>query len=267
MKSNRFSVYAALIADIIIAVFKFIAAFISGSSAMLSEGIHSSIDSLNRVLLLVGMHCSRKPADERRPFGYGRELYFWSFIVSLLIFTLGGCITIYKGIIQLIHPSPIKDVTWNYIVLAVAFVFNAASLIIAAKTFNRQRREENFWEEVKQSKDPCSFVVLLEDAAGLPGVIVAFTGILLNQLLHDTIYDGIASVVIGTILIAISAVLLRESRSLLMGEPANKATLKKITELTEKDPAVAKVLKHYSTYMAPEEVVLQLGSCLKLILL
>ena len=258
MKSSRISVYVALIADVLIAACKFIAAFISGSSAMLSEGIHSLIDSVNEILLLVGLHHSRKPADEDRPFGYGRELYFWSFIVSLLIFSLGGCITIYQGITKLKHPSGIEDLAWSYTVLAVSFVFNSASLFIAAKSFNKQRREDDFWEEVKQSKDPSSFLVLLEDAAGLLGVIIAFIAIWLQDITHNNNYDGIASILIGFILIAVSFVLVRENRSLLMGEPAGKETLKKIIALTEKDEAVAKVVKHYSIYMSPEEIILQL---------
>jgi cation diffusion facilitator family transporter len=263
MPSSKSSVYTALIADGAIAVTKFIAAFISGSSAMMSEGVHSLIDTINEILLLAGMRKSRKPADENRPFGYGKELYFWSFIVSLLIFSLGGCISIYEGIIRLKQPHAPEDAELNYIVLAISFVFNSFSLITAYKAFNKQRREEEFWDAIIESKDPTTFVVLLEDAAGLLGVVVAFAGILFDNLYNNGVYDGIASVVIGAILIAVSFVLVKESRSLLMGEPAGKKTLKEIIKIAENDSSIEKVVRHYSMYMAPEEVVLQLRTVFK----
>jgi cation diffusion facilitator family transporter len=263
MASSKVAIYTALIADLAIGIIKFAAAIITRSSAMMSEGIHSLVDTVNEILLLIGIKNSQKPADENRPFGYGKELYFWSFIVSLLIFSLGGCISIYEGIIQLRHPVFIENVSWSYIVLAVAFAFNTFSLIIAMKAFNRQRRESPFWEAITVSKDPATFVVLFEDAAGLLGVIVAFLGVYLGHLYNNSSFDGIASIVIGVILIAVSVLLVRESRSLLMGEPASKETLDEIIRITEDDPSVSKVLRHYSMYMAPEEVVLQLSTVFK----
>ena len=263
MVSSKFAIYIALMADLAIAITKFVAAVITGSSAMTSEGVHSLVDTVNEILLLVGIKSSRKPADENRPFGYGKELYFWSFIVSLLIFSLGGCISFYEGIIHLLHPEPIENVLWNYIVLAIAFVFNTFSFIAAMKSFNRQRREENFWEAVAVSKDPTTFVVLFEDAAGLLGVVVAFIGVFLGHLYNNPFFDGGASIVIGIILIAISVLLVRESRSLLMGEPASEKALNEIIRITESDPAIQKVLRHYSMFMSPEEVVLQLSTVFK----
>jgi cation diffusion facilitator family transporter len=263
MASSKFAIYIALIADLAIAITKFIAAIITGSSAMMSEGIHSLVDTVNEILLLVGIKSSRKPADANRPFGYGKELYFWSFIVSLLIFSLGGCISFYEGIMHLRHPVPIENVLWSYIVLAIAFVFNTFSFIAAMKAFNKQRREENFWEAVAVSKDPTTFVVLFEDAAGLLGVVVAFIGVYLGHLYNNPFFDGIASIVIGIILIAISVLLVRESKGLLMGEPASEKALNEIIRITESDPSIEKVLRHYSMFMSPEEVVLQLSAVFK----
>jgi cation diffusion facilitator family transporter len=174
---NKASIFIALSADIAIAVTKFIAAIVTSSSAMISEGIHSLIDSMNEVFLLLGLQQSKKPADEERPFGYGKELYFWSFIVSMLIFILGGGISLYEGINRLINPQPITNVWWNYIVLAVAFVFNLLSSITAYKVFNKDRGDQTFWDSFTGSKDPSTFVVLFEDVAGILGIVVAFVGI------------------------------------------------------------------------------------------
>ncbi|HEY2726023.1 MAG TPA: cation diffusion facilitator family transporter [Parafilimonas sp.] len=263
MATTKFIVYTALIADLAIAATKFVAAFITGSSAMMSEAVHSLVDSFNEILLLAGIKFSSKPADEKRPFGYGKELYFWSFIVSLLIFSLGGCISIYEGIMQLKHPVAIEHALWIYIVLAISFLFNGFSLIAAIKNFNRIRTQDEFWDEIKKSKDPTGFVVLLEDAAGLLGVLVAFVGVFIDERYKTGYADGIASVIIGAILIAVSVLLVKESRSLLMGEPASKKTLHEIMKIAEGDSSVIKVLRHYSMYMAPEEVVLQLSVAFK----
>lgn len=227
---------------------------------MMSEGVHSLVDTVNEVLLLVGIKKSKKPADEKRPFGYGKELYFWSFIVSLLIFSLGGCISIYEGIIHLLHPVPLASALWSYIVLGVAFVFNTFSIFYALSAFNKERREEMFWDAVRLTKDPTTLVVLFEDAAGLLGVIIAFLGIYLEHVYNEPLFDGIASIAIGAILIAVSFFLVRESRSLLMGEPASRKALDEIIRITESDPSITKVVRHYSMFMSPEEVVLQLSA-------
>jgi cation diffusion facilitator family transporter len=263
MASSKSVIYISLLADFAIAATKFIAAFITGSSAMISEAVHSLVDTLNEILLLVGIKFSLKPADEQRPFGYGRELYFWSFIVSLLIFSLGGCISIYEGIIQLKHPTPIDRVVWNYIVLAVSFLFNFISMTAAYKNFNKQRTKEEFWDEVRYSKDPTGFVVLFEDAAGLLGVVVAFIAVFIDVKYRTGYADGIGSIMIGAILIAVSFLLAKESRSLLMGEPAGNKILDEVVSIAESDASVHKVLRHYSIYMGPEEIVLQLSVAFK----
>jgi cation diffusion facilitator family transporter len=256
---NKSSIYLALAADLAIAITKFIAAFITRSSAMLSEGIHSLVDSLNEILLLLGLKTSMKPADETRPFGYGKELYFWSFIVSMLIFILGGGIALYEGIDRIINPQPMSNVGWSYIVLIVAFVFNVFSSIAAFKVFNKNRVEpESFWRSFIKSKDPSTFVVLFEDVSGILGIVVAFVGIFLGSYFHNLYADGIASIIIGVILIGFSLLLLRESRSLLMGETVGKRTLDEIIAIVESDKDVVKVTQNLSMYMAPEEVLLLL---------
>jgi len=260
---SRIFIYVALAADIGIAVTKFIAAAVTGSSAMVSEGIHSVIDAVNQLLLIWGIKKSKKTPDEKRPFGYGKELYFWSFIVSLLLFSIGGCISFYEGIIRTRNPEMGKDPTWNYIVLGVSFVFTAVTVVITFKKFNRQRGELGFFSAIKSSKDPSVFIVLLGDIGDLIGLLIAFLGVLLGHLFHNPYYDGIASMVIGIFLIGISIVLVRESRSLLMGEAVSKKTLLKIIALAEADPSIVRVKKHFSMYMSPEEIVLQLIAVFK----
>lgn len=263
MASSKVPVYSALIANFLIAITKFIAAGITGSSAMISEGIHSLVDSGNEILLLVGIHKSKKPPDEARPFGYGRELYFWAFIVSVLIFAVGGGISFYEGITHLQHPHLIENPLWNYIVLGVAIIFDGISFIIALREFNRQRGTTPFWQQVRKSKDPTTFVVLFEDAADVLGLMVAFLGVYLGHVLQNPLFDAIASMVIGAILTFIAWVLARESRSLLMGETLQEATLKKIVDLCKSAGIVLEVQRPLSIYLGPEEVVLILGAIFK----
>lgn len=259
MPASKIPVYSALAANLAIAITKFIAAGVTGSSAMISEGIHSLVDTSNEILLLLGINKSKKPADKKRPFGYGKELYFWAFIVSILIFGLGGGISFYEGITHLQHPVPISNPLWNYVVLTFAFVFDGISFITALKEFNRQRKSLPFWQAVKRSKDPSTFVVLFEDAGDLLGLTIAFLGIFLSHLLNNPYLDGIASILIGVILTAISILLARESRSLLMGESIDESILNEVVQMTEADAAVVKVnTTPLSMYMAPEEIVLLL---------
>ncbi|MGE5520929.1 MAG: cation diffusion facilitator family transporter [Candidatus Dadabacteria bacterium] len=256
MASSKPAIYSALIANLIIAVTKFIAAAITGSSAMVSEGIHSVVDTTNEILLLVGIRQAAKPPDVERPFGYGKELYFWSFIVSILIFSVGGGISFYEGFTHLQHPEMIKDPFWSYIVLGIAFVSDGISFIIALKNFNRHRGDKPFWSSVKKSKDPTSFVVLFEDAADVLGLLVAFIGVYLGHKLQNPYFDGFASIVIGLILTAISIVLTKESRSLLMGETASTKLIKEIVEITESHEVIASVHEHLSMVLGPSEILL-----------
>jgi cation diffusion facilitator family transporter len=256
--ASKVPIYSALIANLLIAITKFIAAAVTGSSAMISEGIHSLVDTGNEVLLLYGMKRSQKPADALRPFGYGQELYFWAFIVSVLIFAVGGGISFYEGVTHILHPEQMTDPKWNYIVLAFAFVFDGISLITAVKEFNRQRGSTPFWTYVRISKDPTTFVVVFEDAADVLGLTVAFLGVFLGHYLNNPYYDGAASIVIGLLLTFISIMLAKESRSLLMGESADQVLLSKIRVIVEKDPSIRKAQHQLSTYLAPEELLLLL---------
>ena len=225
---------------------------------MVSEGIHSVVDTSNEVLLLFGLKRSKKPPDEKRPFGYGRELYFWSFIVSLLIFSIGGGISIYEGITHLQHPEIVKNPLWNYVVLAIALVFDGTSFIIAFREFNKRRNGQPFWQTITASKDPTDYVVLFEDAADVLGITVAFAGIWLGQYFHNPYFDGIASIIIGLILAGISIVLVRESYSLLMGEAASPEVLNDVTVIIKSQEHVSNIKSLRSIFLSPEEIVLTL---------
>ena len=262
MKSRLF-IYISLAVDLLIAISKFVAAAITGSSAMISEGIHSVIDAISQLLLIWGIKTSNRTADADRPFGYGKELYFWSFIVSLMIFIVGGCISFYEGYVRFNRPVFEGDPGWNYLILAIAFLFNLVSMVLALKAFNKQRGEASFWKAVIATKDPSTIIVLLGDFGDLIGLFIAFVGVFLGRLLHNPYYDGVASMLIGLVLIGISGFLVRESKSLLMGEPTSRRTLRKVISLAEADSAVIKVKKHFSTYMAPEEILLQLNTVFK----
>jgi len=230
---------------------------------MISEGIHSVIDAISQLLLLWGIKTSKREADSDRPFGYGKELYFWSFIVSLVIFIVGGCISFYEGLMRFNRPGFEGNQNWNYGILIIAFLFTAVSMFTALKAFNQERGHTSFWRAVTESKDPSTFIVLLGDVGDMLGLIIAFLGIYLERLFHDRYYDGLASMIIGGILIAISLLLVRESKSLLMGEAGSRKTLRKIVKLTEADEAIIKVKKHFSMYLAPDEVLLQLNAVFK----
>jgi cation diffusion facilitator family transporter len=262
MKSRLF-IYVSLAVDLLIAASKFIAAGITGSSSMISEAIHSVIDAISQLLLIWGIKTSKKKPDEARPFGYGKELYFWSFVVSLVIFLLGGCISFYEGILRFSNPEFKGNPNWSYAILAIAFVFNAISLFTALKAFNKERGNIPFVKAVLDSKNPTTFIVVLGDVADLLGLFIAFLGVYLGRLFHNPHYDGIAAMIIGLILIAISLLLVRESKSLLMGETTSRTTMRKIVAIAEADEAILKVKKHFSMYMAPEEVLLQLVAVFK----
>ena len=262
MKS-KFFLYISLAVDLLIAISKFVAAGFTGSASMISEGIHSVIDAMSQLLLIWGVKTSARKADTARPFGYGKELYFWSFIVSLVIFLMGGCISVYEGFTRLSQQGFEGNPAWNYSILGIAFVFNTVSLVSALRAFNKQRTHASFWKAINQSKDPSTFIVLLGDVGDLLGLTIAFAGVFIGRLLNKPYYDGIASMLIGAILLVISGLLLRESKSLLMGETPSRKTMRKVVALTEADNAVKKVKNHKSIYLAPEEVLLELGTIFK----
>jgi len=258
MVKNPLSIYSALVANLLIALAKFIAGAYTNSSSMISEGIHSVVDTINELLLLYGLKRSKKPADRFKPFGYGRELYFWSFIVAILIFGLGGALSVYQGIIHIINPKPLENPVWNYIVLGFSVVCEGASLLIALKEFNILRGELPFWKAVVKSKDPSSFLVLFEDGAAVLGLFIVFIFMLCSHIFNKPALDGVASVLVGCLLIFVSLILARESRSLLMGEGISIETQKRLIQITEDDPAVIKVINVLSTYESPDEIVLML---------
>jgi cation diffusion facilitator family transporter len=258
MASSKTSIYSALAANLLIAITKFIAGGITKSGAMVAEGVHSVVDTVNELLLLLGIHQSKKKADASHPFGYGKELYFWSFIVSILIFGLGGGISIYEGINHIQHPEPLERPMINYIVLGLSIIFEGFSLIVAAKHFNQSRGETPWWEAVVKSKDPSNFLVLFEDSAAVVGLFIVLICTIFNDIYNLPYLDGVASIMVGLVLVLVSAILARESRSLLMGEGIAPETKTKICQIVERDPAVNKTMHILSTYQSPEEILLML---------
>lgn len=251
------AVYGAIVANTLIAVIKFIAAAFSGSSAMLSEGVHSLADTGNQLLLLLGIHRSRRPADRKHPFGHGKEIFFWGLIVAIILFALGGGISIYEGIHQWLHPSELGDPTWSYVVLGAAVLFEGASWVIALRETQAARRpDESLWESFRTSKDPAVYTVLAEDTAALLGLAVAAGGIWLSHYLGETIYDAAASLVIGVILIVVAFVLAWESRGLLVGESADDNTLARLGEIIRRNPNVRTLNRLLTMHLGPDEILL-----------
>ncbi|HKI06400.1 MAG TPA: cation diffusion facilitator family transporter [Thermoanaerobaculia bacterium] len=252
------AIYGAMGANLLIAITKFVAAGLSGSSAMLSEGIHSTVDTGNQLLLLLGLKKSRKPPDTSHPFGHGKELYFWSLIVAVALFGIGGGMSAYEGITHLLHPHPLEDPTWNYVVLGLAFVFEGVSWAIAFKELRPKVGKEGLWKTLRSSKDPSIVTVFFEDSAALAGLIVAFLGVLLGHRWNSPYADGIASIVIGVILAGVAVILVYESKGLLLGESTDPATVEDIRAMARALPAVADVKCPLTMHFGPEEVLLNL---------
>ena len=253
-------IYAALAANLGIAVAKFVAAAITGSSSMLTEGVHSLVDSGNQGLLLYGQKKAARPPDALHPFGYGRELYFWAFVVAILIFGLGAGISVYEGWKHIAEPEPLHDPTINYIVLAVALVLEGTSWTIALKEFGRARNGMGWWEAVKESKDPTGFIVLFEDSAAMAGLIVAGAGIWASHAWGDPRIDGWASVIIGVILAGVALLLAREAKGLLIGERANLGLVAEVRALLEAEPAITYVNHVRTVHSAPDRVFMAVSA-------
>ncbi|MER9948251.1 cation diffusion facilitator family transporter [Mesorhizobium sp. M0047] len=248
-------IYAALAGNLAIALTKFAAAFFTGSSAMLSEGVHSLVDTGNGSLLLYGMHRAARPADHTHPLGHGRELYFWSFIVALLVFAVGAGVSFYEGVIHIMAPEPVANVKVNYLVLGLSFLFEGSSWLVALKEFRNQKGKEGWLRAVQSSKDPSVYTVLFEDSAALLGLIVAFAGILAAELLGMPELDGAASIGIGLILGATAIFLARESKGLLIGEPASPEVQRQVLAIAQQDPAVQRANGVLTVHMGPAEIV------------
>ena len=257
--SSKKVIYAALIGNSLIAVIKFIAAAITGSSAMLSEGIHSLVDTGNQILLLFGLKRAAKPASERFPFGHGKEIYFWSFVVAILIFAVGAGVSIYEGIEHLRHPRDITQPVINYAVLIIAMLFESVPLYIAFKVFRAAKGDRGYIEAIKKGKDPTLFVVLFEDTAAMLGLAVAFVGIYLSTTTGILYFDGISSIIIGIILGVTAGVLAYETKGLLIGESANEEVVKGIREIVSDFPSVERVNEVLTMHMGPEYILVNLS--------
>jgi cation diffusion facilitator family transporter len=253
---SRKAVVAAIIGNLAIAVSKFVAAGFSGSAAMLSEAIHSLVDTGNGALMLVGIYRSKKPADADHPFGSGHELYFWTLMVGVLIFGLGGGMSILTGVLHIRSGQTVEDLAWNYGVLGIAAVFEAVTWGFGWRAFSTERRGRGIVETILDTKDPTSFSVLLEDTAALTGLAVAFAGIFVGHTFGITWLDGAASIVIGILLCLVAIVMVNKSRTLLVGEGVSKATLEGIRALTLSDSCVAAVGRLRTMYFGPDEVML-----------
>jgi cation diffusion facilitator family transporter len=255
MAASKLVIYGAIAANIAIAATKFAVAGITGSSAMLSEGIHSSVDTFNGVLLLLGIRLSQRPATPEHPFGHGKELYFWSLIVAVLIFGLGGGLSFFEGVQHIRHPQPLHDPTWNYVVLGAAALFEGTSFAIALRQFLAQAGSTPFWEAIHRSKDPTTYTVLAEDAAALVGLAIAALGIGLGHALDMPVLDGAASLLIGLLLAAVATLLAWESRGLLIGEGIRPETARAIRRIALAQPKVRDVGRVLSMYVGPDDAL------------
>ncbi len=252
-------VYTALAGNLAIAVTKFVAALVTGSSSMLTEAIHSLVDTGNQGLLLYGMQRSRRRPDISHPLGYGRELYFWSFIVALLICAGGAGVSVYEGIAHIRFPEPIDHPIVNYIVLGAAFLFEGASWQVAHREFRQAQGDMNWWEAIRRSKDPATFVVLFEDSAALVGILIAALFIALAEVKNDPRLDGVGSVLIGIVLGGVAILLARESKGLLIGERASPALSADVTAIAQAEPGVCAVNNVLTIHLAPDQVLVTIS--------
>lgn len=252
-------IYAALIGNSFIAVTKFAAATVTGSSAMFSEAVHSCVDTGNQMLLLFGMKRAQKKSDASHPFGYAQEIYFWAFVVAILIFALGSGISIYEGFLKIRHPEPVVDAWLNYIVLGVAMIFEGAAWSVAYREMNSRRGKRSILRALQDTKDPTIMTVLLEDSAAMLGLMVAFSGIFIAQTFDMPVFDGVASLVIGVILAVAALVLGLETKSLLIGEAATPETLRSLEGLIDAVPGVSAVNEILTMHLGPEAILLNVS--------
>ena len=258
--SSKKAIYAALVGNSLIAITKFAAAAYTGSSAMMSEGIHSLVDTGNQILLLYGIKRSNLPVSPEFPFGHGKEIYFWSFVVAMLIFALGGGISMYKGWQHLTHPTTIQSIAINYAVLGFALVFEGVALWVAFKEFNLSRGKRSILKAITHGKDPTLFVVVFEDSAALLGLLVAVGGLVLYQITGDPVYDALASIGIGVVLVLTAVVLALESKSLLIGESANLVVETAIREVLDTDQWILAINEIATLHMGPDYIVVTVSA-------
>lgn len=252
-------VVAAFACNGLIAVAKFVAAGITGSAAMLSEALHSVADTGNQALLLLGIKRAGRPADARHPFGYGKELYFWSFVVAIILFSMGAGVSLYEGIHKLQNPHPIDNAIVNYIVLGVAIVFELASTYVAVSAFNAQRGDESAWAALRGSKDPALYTVLLEDLAALTGLVIALAGNIASDMLGWLAGDAWASIAIGVVLALVAAFMSWETKGLLIGEAASSELVAGVRRLIEAEAASSAAIRRVhairTMHLGPNDVL------------
>jgi cation diffusion facilitator family transporter len=253
--TSKTAIVAALIGNLLISITKGVAAGLSGSSAMLSEADHSLVDTGNEVLLLYGLKRAAKPPDKVHPYGYGRELYFWSFVVALLIFAVGAGVSAYEGVVHIRHPEPITDVWINFVVLGLAAIFEGVSWWFGWKAFSRVRRSRPIWDAFVASKDPTTFMVLFEDSAALVGIVIAAIATYFSWSLKLPWIDGAGSILIGAVLAIVAVLLARESKELLIGERASPELSAAVRQTASEDPCVHQVIDITTSQMGPDQVI------------
>lgn len=259
-RESNLVILAALAANLGIAVAKFVAATITGSSSMLTEGVHSVVDSGNQLLLLYGQHRAKRPADEIHPFGYARELYFWSFVVAILIFAVGAGVSVYEGYLHIIDPEPLRSPLVNYIVLGVSTALEGTSWFLAMRAFGRAKGPLGWWASIRRSKDPAGFIVLFEDSAALAGLVIAAAGVWLSHALAEPRIDGIASILIGLVLGLVAMLLAREAKGLLIGERADPAIVETVRAIVAAEPRVTAVNHVRTIHTGPTSIFVAISA-------
>ena len=257
--SSRKVIYAALLGNVLVALTKFLAAGVTGSSAMISEGVHSLVDTGNEILLLYGLRRAARPPNEAHPLGHGRELYFWSFIVALLIFAVGAGVSLYEGITHIFHAAPLTKPVVNYVVLALAILFESGSWWVAFREFRATKGEQGYYEAVRESKDPPGFLVLFEDSAALVGLLIALVGTAAADLLELPVLDGVASIAIGLVLAVVALFLAQESKALLIGEGASREIVASICRIAGSERGVEHANGLFTVHLGPRQVVAALS--------
>jgi cation diffusion facilitator family transporter len=252
---SKLAIYAAAGANLAIAASKFTAFAFTGSSAMLTEAIHSVVDTGNQCLLLLGLRRAAKPPDAQHPFGHGMELYFWSFVVALMVFALGGAMSVYEGMLRMVRPEPIERPWINFVVLGVAIAVEGTSFLVALREHRRRYARGRFLESLRSSKDPSLFAVLLEDGAAMIGLLFALMGVAAAVFLDLPRADGLASIAIGVLLTLVAAFMANETRSLLTGEAASPALIADVRRILAEDPRVVTVMEVLTLHLGPQEVL------------
>jgi cation diffusion facilitator family transporter len=257
--SSRKVIYAAIVGNLLVAATKVGASVLTGSSAMLSEAVHSLVDTGNSLLLLYGLHRAKEPPDRDHPLGYGREIYFWSFVVALMVFALGAGVALYEGIMHVLNPEPIRDATVSYAVLGLSVLFDGTTWWIALRNFKGRTHYSNLFRAVRKSKDPASFMVLFEDSAALIGLVIAFAGTYFSVRLDLPVLDGVASILIGLVLAATAMLLARETKGLLIGEGADQSIVDSIMRIANEMEGVAHANGIITVHLAPQQIVVALS--------